>query len=106
MSRVYTPDSWRVVEFTYGDEKEPLRKVFAGWYGGFTQGDSWKLSSGIIKTTEFDNRYEFENHSGSTYVCFKAAQRMSGYMMQVYSSFEAQVDEAPDVTMKLIDYKE
>ena len=60
MARTYTPDCWRVIEFTYGDEKQPLRKVFGGWYGGFAKGDSWKLSSGITKTTEFDDRYEFK----------------------------------------------
>jgi hypothetical protein len=105
MTRTYTPDCWRVIEFDYGTDEPPLRKVFAGWYGGYANGDSWKLSSGITKTHEFEDRYEFENYSGSTYVCFKPIERMSGYMMQVYSSFEREVEESPDVTMKIIEYR-
>ena len=106
MSKNYTPDCWRIIEFTYGDKQTPLRKVFAGWYGGYATGDRWKLSSGITNTREFEDRYEFENYSGSTYICPKSAQRMSGYMMQVYSSFVNELEEMPDATMEIIEYKE
>lgn len=100
---IYTPDCWTVLEFNTGDG-EPLKKVFAGWYGGYLNGDSWKLSSGITNTREFENRYEFENYSGSTYVCHKAAERMSGYMASIYASFVKQVDETPNASMQIIYY--
>lgn len=99
----YTPDRWVVLEFDY--DGDVIRKVFAGWYGGYLNGDSWKLSSGITNTREFDDRFEFENHSGSLYTCYKGAYGMSGYMSGIHASFQKQVDEAPDknVTMKLIE---
>lgn len=99
----YTPDRWVVLEFNYNGDV--LRKVFAGWYGGYTGSDSWKLSSGITETREFDDRYEFDNHSGSLYTCYKNAYGMSGYQMSILSSFEKQIAEAKDenVTMKLIE---
>lgn len=97
----YSPDRWVVLEMKYGDET--IRKVFAGWYGGFTQGDSWKLSSGIVNEREFDNRFEFENHSGSLYICHKGAYGMSGYMMSIFSNFEKQVEESDNVSMKIVE---
>lgn len=99
----YTPDTWVVLEFDYNGDV--LRKVFAGWYGGFAGSDSWKLSSGITETKEFDDRYEFDNHSGSLYICYKSAYHMSGYQSQIFSSFQRQIEEAKDknVTMKLIE---
>ena len=103
---VYNPSCWIVLEFDGGSGEPPLRKVFAGWYGGYLNGDSWKLSSGITDTKEFDDRYEFENYSGSVYVCRKDSERMSGYMTQIYSGFVKQVDETPNATMKVIQYED
>lgn len=99
----YTPDCWKVLEFDYGGES--IKKVFAGWYGGFANGDSWKLSSGITETKEFDDRFEFDNHSGSIYVCFKGCEKMSFYMTQVFSSFTKEVNESEGrIKMEVIDY--
>lgn len=91
MSRNYIPDCWVVLEL--GTAGNTIRKVFAGWYGGYTQGDSWKLSSGIVEATEYDNRWEFKNHSGSVYVCYKNSNRMSGYMTGIYNNW---LSEAKD----------
>jgi hypothetical protein len=80
---IYNPDVWVVLEFT--TENETVRKVFAGWYGGFAGSDSWKLSSMINTISEFQNHYEFLCESGSTYKCHKSTQKMSMYMMTVCS---------------------
>jgi hypothetical protein len=82
----YTPDRWVMLEFT-GKDGEPLRKIFAGWYGGFTQGDSWRLNSGVTDI-RIDNKvnYEFDGYSGSTYYCHADDYGMSGYMAQVLAS--------------------
>ena len=98
MSRDYVPDCWVVLEL--GNASQTIRKVFAGWYGGFTQGDSWKLSSGIVEAQEFDNRWEFKNHSGSLYVCYKAANRMSGYMTGIYNNWLAEAQDAGHYVVK------
>jgi hypothetical protein len=89
----YTPDCWVKVKFT-NDEFGEIEKIFAGWYGGYLNGDSWKLSSGITQQEEFDDRYEFTNSSGSVYVCYKGSERMSGLMGSVYASFAEQIREA------------
>lgn len=100
----YTPDRWVVFEFDH--DGDVIKKVFAGWYGGYASGDSWKLSSGVTNQREFEDRYEFENHSGSLYICYKNGYGMSGYMSDIFSSFEKQVREAIEsgnkVNMKLL----
>lgn len=68
---VYSPDKWVVVKFeTYG--KPHFFKVFACWGGGYTHGDSWKLSSGFDdslthKVDDDDNKIIINNFSGSVY---------------------------------------
>ena len=38
----YTPDKWIVVKIE-GGEFPLTYKVFACWYGGYLNGDSWKI---------------------------------------------------------------
>lgn len=64
----YSPDKWVVVKIERGEF--PLTyKVFACWYGGYLNGDSWKLNSGITKVTKEEDCYLFEGYSGSVYKC-------------------------------------
>lgn len=85
----YTPDRWVMIEISSPDT-DPTRKILAGWYGGFAQGDSWKINSGITETREFEDRFEFDGYSGSTYVCYKQSEGLSNYMLSVLSSFQEQ----------------
>lgn len=95
----YTPDLWVVVEIDY--EGEVVKKVLASWYGGFANGDSWKLSSGITKIVELDDRYEFLNHSGSVYVCYKTLWGMSGYTGNIYQDLINQAKALPNTQITL-----
>jgi len=82
----YTPDRWIIVKIqSVGNE--PYYRVLAGWYGGFTQGDSWKLSSGIEKSIDRGTHYEMLQSSGSTYLCPKGSHGCSSYMASIYSGF-------------------
>lgn len=89
--RNYTPDAWVVVEITH--EQDVIHKVLAGFYGGYLGGDSWKLNSGIEKIVEHDEFYDVIGLSGSSYICYKNAERMSGIMCGIFSSFEKQMEE-------------
>jgi hypothetical protein len=102
--RDYTPDRWKVLRFDYNGTV--IDKVFAGWGGSYTHGASWKLSSGITETKEFEDRYEFLNHSGSTYICRKNSEGMTGYQMQVFAGFTKQIEESNgEAKMEVIDYE-
>jgi hypothetical protein len=88
----YTPDRWVLVKIQAAG-KEAYYRVLAGWYGGYTQGDSWKLSSGLEKALEHDKHYEMPQSSGSTYLCYKAAYGMSSYMHSVFEGFKKDAEK-------------
>jgi hypothetical protein len=68
----YNPDKWVVVKIT-GKDTPPVHKVFACWSGGYLDGDSWKLNSGITKVTDKDDYFFFDGFSGSCYACRKGS---------------------------------
>jgi len=65
---IYCPDKWVVVKITR-DGVPDLYKVFGSWYGGYLDGDSWRMNSGIERVSFDGERYNFHGFSGSTYSC-------------------------------------
>ena len=65
---MYKPDNWVVIKV---NGKDPHYRVLAGWSGGYLQGSSWRMNSGITKVEEDDKAYYFSGSSGSTYRCGK-----------------------------------
>jgi len=64
----YRPDNWVVIKIK-GDD--PHYKVLAGWSGGYTTGDSWRMNSGITMVDEIENAFMFKGSTGSVYTCRK-----------------------------------
>lgn len=87
----YTPDRWVVLEFT--TTRHTTYKVLAGWSGGYLQGQSWKLNSGITKVEEDGDCYLFHGASGSVYCCRKSGYGWNSYMTDVYRSFEEKIND-------------
>lgn len=86
MSNVYTPDGWVILKIQY--EQELIYKIFASWYGGYLQGDSWKLNSGIVSYSIEDNSIIFNGYSKSIYRVTKNSENeISGYNTNVLYSF-------------------
>jgi hypothetical protein len=81
----YTPDCWVVVKIA-GPDTPPVHKVFACWYGGYLDGDSWKLNSGITRAYEDGNCFMFDGSSGSTYACPKSQYGTNMYGQSVLDS--------------------
>lgn len=97
----YFPDNWVVLKMAPGSET--LYKVLAGWSGGYLDGDSWRMNSGITKVTEEGDDYlKFWGHSGSCYVCHKSnyGLRMnnSGIYNQLKEKFSDDVELMPEDT--------
>ena len=65
-----TPDSWVMVRVDTVD-KGPYYKIFGSWSGGYLDGDSWRMNSGVESVTEDDDYYYFKGLSGSVYQCHK-----------------------------------
>ena len=94
----YTPDRWIVLEFTYGDKV--TRKLFGGWYGGYTGSDSWKLNSGIVGVRiNYGTEYEFDGASGSTYYCHLNNYGMAGFQQSILAKWRTQ-EEAAGIKIK------
>jgi len=95
MSSLYTPDVWVVVKFQGSSVPDgEAYKILAGWYGGYTGSDSWKLNSGITKITEQDSHYLVEGYSGSVYQCGKHCERTSSYTATIFEGFRHQLQES------------
>ena len=85
----YNPDKWVIIKVV--TEKETFCKVFGCWSGGYLDGDSWRMNSGIESVNVTDNTYEFIGASGSRYVCGKDSYGLnvfgSGVMNQLLDKY-------------------
>jgi hypothetical protein len=103
----YTPDVWVVLEFDAPELETPIRKVFAGWYGGYTGSNSWKLNSGIEAVRiDAEGHYEFDGYSGSTYHCHFNNYHMSSLMLGVLEQWEKQAEKRGDVRIRILSIDE
>lgn len=84
--REYNPDTWAVVEIT--SRNKTVCRVFAGWYGGYTAGDSWQLNSGIAEALRHGDTLEFVGNSGSRYFCNIHTCKLSLYQQSVLESWK------------------
>jgi hypothetical protein len=80
----YNPDKWVIIKIKESDNY----KVLGSWSGGYLDGDSWRLSSGIVKIEEKGDYFLIRNHSGSTYKCHKKMAGMNVIASSVFSSIE------------------
>jgi hypothetical protein len=62
----YYPGYWVVIR------APEVCKLLCGFYGGYLDGDEWRMSSGITEVIEEDaDHYLIKNESGSVYKCHK-----------------------------------
>ena len=103
MSR-YNPDYWQVVKLT-NSEGESHFRVFATWVGGYVNGDSWKLNSGITKCEREGKFLNFHGSSGSIYSVPDSdhCYRNSGYTGGVLHNL-IEKSKANGVTVELMPY--
>jgi hypothetical protein len=87
MAGTYYPDNWVIIKLKGSD---PHYRVLAGWSGGYTQGSSWQLNSGITRVEETENEYLFYGSSGSCYVCGKSSYCLRTNNAYVWNQLEEQ----------------
>lgn len=80
---MYTPDNWVILEIE--DSKGIFHRVLAGWRGGYTTGDAWRMNSGITQIEEEENKYLVHGFSGSTYSLLKYSERFSPITSGIFS---------------------
>jgi hypothetical protein len=84
----YTPDRWVCIEITLDDIT--TRHILGGWWGGYLDGDSWRMSSSIRQVTVHDNHYQVDNVSGSRYICYKTQHGFTGLSASVLENLKKQ----------------
>jgi hypothetical protein len=87
MSPDYTPDNWVLLKITRLNE-EPLYKLLSGWKGGYTQGDDWRLSSGVTEVIDKEHFYTIVNYSGSVYRCYKRSEGLMGITSSILDKLQ------------------
>ena len=100
-----TPDKWVVVKLTAKSSTEPIYKVFATWYGGYLDGDSWKMNSGIKSVVEDKDNYLFHGYSGSVYVCHKGSNcyGTNSYSNSILNNTITRINEADIGTLEILE---
>ena len=88
----YTPDSWVVLKIV--NEGETLYKVLAGWSGGYLDGDSWRMNSGITKAIIGGKHVIFEGASGSQYRCHRDGYGLTMANGGVYNQLKEKFGDA------------
>jgi hypothetical protein len=83
---VYNPDKWCIVKIVGNSTHY---RVFGSWSGGYLDGDSWRMNSGITRVGEDDNFYYVYGASGSCYNCHKESYGANGYGYAVLSQYES-----------------
>ena len=96
----YTPDNWVVLKITYSEET--LYKVLGGWSGGYLDGDSWRMNSGITGVEKQAHLYGFYGSSGSVYWCHQGGYGLrmnnAGVYNQLKERFGDTVELMPEDT--------
>jgi hypothetical protein len=98
-NKEYTPNYWQVVRIT-STEGKVLYKVFATWTGGYVEGDSWQMNSGIEEIAYKDDYVLFTGYSGSIYKCLNKEHvyRTTAY---TYSVLESMIKKADLIGAKI-----
>jgi len=108
----YNPESWVIIKIindkTDQDDLKVLYKVFGSWRGGFADGDSWRLNSGITKVGEHDTYYTFYGASGSAYRCYKTGEGrpMGSHNTGVLGQIMNQLNNKDGITAMVVKAKE
>lgn len=96
----YNPDSFVVLKMTKKDQT--FYKVLGGWAGGYLNGDSWRLNSGIEKC-EYDvdnDKWRFHGSSGSVYAVnpesYGIRMATTNVWEQMKTMYPDQVEMMPD----------
>lgn len=82
----YNPDNWVILKVDGPDGM--FYRVLAGWSGGYLDGDSWKINSGIVSIDADETCYYFKGYSGSVYKCHKESETLRNNNAYVYNQLK------------------
>ena len=92
----YLPDNWVVLKIMQPDQ-DTLYKVLGGWSGGYLDGDSWRLNSGIAKVVYREEYVDFYGESGSVYQCHLSQYRLRMNNAGIWNQFKEKFGDAVEL---------
>lgn len=98
---MYTPDNWVIIKF---NTKTPHYKVLAGWSGGYTTGDSWRMNSGITRVSSGEHHYHFYGTTGSDYQCHKEAYGLRRNNSYIWAALQEKYGDKVELMPKDTDW--
>jgi len=98
----YTPDYYMILEFK--TQKGTFYKVFGTWSGGYLDGDSWRLNSGITEIKVHANGIiDFFGASGSYYSVHKDCYGTTLYTGAILDDMVEKYNLSGKVEVKVLD---
>ena len=85
------PDTWKLIEATV--EGQTFHVVLSGFYGGYLDGDAWRLSTKITSKVKNDDHYIATTMSGTEYKLYFDDEGFSGLSSSVYNRFKSKFGE-------------
>jgi hypothetical protein len=103
MKNEYTPDNWILVRIE--SPKYKITKILSGWYGGYLDPDTWRLSSGVTSIEDHGTYYIIHNESGSVYNCRKSSEGFTNLSHTIYNGWLEQ-SKTSEISIKQIEVKD
>ena len=92
---IYTPDNWVVLKIQ--NQEKTLYKILAGWSGGYLDGGSWRMNSGITCAKEKPKHWEFFGSTGSVYKCYRKFYRLTMSTSGVYNELKERFGDSVEL---------
>lgn len=102
---IYIPDKWLLVKISPKGE-DSIYKVFATWSGGYLDGDSWRLNSGIVDITANETSFQFHGYSGSEYDCSKASYGCTQFGWSTITNYQNKLHESTEHKLEILSEEE
>jgi len=99
----YIPDNWVVLKIQ--QQEQTYYKVLAGWSGGYLDGDSWRMNSGITEIKDDGDWWLIHGHSGSVYRCKKLRYGLRNTTSNIYNSLVRQYADDVELMDENTDWK-
>ena len=99
----YKPDNWVVLKIMQPDQ-DTLYKVLGGWSGGYLDGDSWRLNSGITKVVYREKYVDFYGSSGSVYQCPLSQYCLRMNNAGIWNQFKKKFGDAVELMLEDTDW--
>ena len=99
----YTCDNWVVIKFNT-EEHGIFYKLLVGTSGGYLDGDSWRMNSGITRVEEDKECYYFYGYSGSRYRCYKESYTLRMNNAHIWTQLQGMHDDKVEMMSEDTDW--